>query len=212
MNASSFVPLAISFLGLYVLLAGALSSSWNSGTHYAPIQKATVVMFVLQGVAHAFMGRRSIPARLISCVVAICVIGTMHGLLLAQALTVLGVVEPTTHSKYEVALQGMPSIGTILGFILLACAVILHHVQATCRTVVGVHLLAAGLGLVALIGYAWDVPGFYWDSNTFSGAMSPFTAAFLFLLGVWGVWRTDADHRGHKRARVDRIPRRVSVK
>ncbi len=81
---------------------------------------------------------------------------------------------------------GRPSVGTMINFILVATAGILTMLNITRLKV---KLLAIGgivavIGGVAIIGYIFNVPVFYYTIEGFSTAMAFHTAILFVLLGT----------------------------
>lgn len=195
MRIVPFVPLLASALGVLVLIATWLGVAWVTTMNGIQMRKVTAFAFILQGVAHTLLGRRTYASRLVSCILSVCVIGVMHGLLVAQGLAASGVLVGIDRHTYEAKFFEMPALGTILSFLMLSCAIVLYHLRAYLKVIVGLHAIVALMGFVAVVGHLLGNPKLFWFKSDFSSAMAPHTALMFTVLGVWGVVRVVSLHR-----------------
>ncbi len=81
---------------------------------------------------------------------------------------------------------GRPSVGTMINFILMATAGILTMLNITRLKVklLTIGRIVAVIGGVAIIGYIFNAPVFYYTIEGFSTAMALHTAILFVLLGI----------------------------
>jgi hypothetical protein len=80
---------------------------------------------------------------------------------------------------------GVPSLGTMVSFLLISLAGIVAYATGNPKKVLGVIGPAvAGVGVVALAGYALDLPALYYFVENVSTAMAIHTALGFVLLGL----------------------------
>ena len=191
MRLFAVLPIFVAAFGLLLLIAFRSGTTKFTHFHSFPMSPFTAVALVLQGFAQFLIGRMTYQARLIACVLAVSIIGTMHGLLIIQAVIAFSSAE----SQARMLTQNMPvlpSLGTMLSFMLLSSVVLLYQFRAPMLTLVGLHLFVVVLGALALLGHVIGDSRLYWYSERMSVAMAPHTAFLLILLGAWGVWRIRA--------------------
>lgn len=194
------VPLLVIVFGLAVLIGLCFEATWITTMRDVQVRGVTALAFILQGLAHTYLGKNTRQARVVSSILAILVIGTMHGLLIAQALAAAGVLHGVTVDTYQREFSQMPALGTILSFMLLSAALLLYQHCGSLRLVQLLHSLVLALASLSLLGHLFNSPKMFWLKQDFSPPMAPHTAAALLVLAYWG-WSRVAELRRVK-ARV----------
>jgi len=186
MNA--VIPCLVSLIGIAVTL------SWYYGPNTIPaspgMQLTTAIGFIASGALLWFVRYTQQPKKIWQKYAAAV---SLYTLLVLLAGSLFPRITGYRHGVEKVLLaQGsdlvtrMPSIGTSLGFVIIAIAglaAIIHEQNAvTSRRTCGVLLVC--LGTLATLGYVTATPLLYWHRLVGDSGMAIQTAATFMLIGL----------------------------
>lgn len=195
------------------VLGGVVLVGWIAGVdvvkslndEWVTMKPLTAVLFMFSGVVlHACTryprGPEWVPAvgtgasMMVMLLCLFTIVGKLSGFAFWELL------EPGVADPVKTVNVGEPSMGTVMSFLLVGlCGVLgVINFKTIIRWILGA---VAGIGAVAILGYATGNPPLYFYAEGVSTAMALHTAVGFVLLGMTGInWQPSYDHRALARS------------